>query len=149
MTSRRRLASSLLLGGAALAAFAAVAPSPVAVQADGRTPVAWRALDAAQTEAFHLGHAVYNTSWLPAGDGGGRRDGLGAPVRSLWRTAPLWGMSTALEGGRPVRLLHDGRARSIDEAIGWHDGNAAPARARYERMPAAERARLLAWISAL
>lgn len=77
------------------------------------------------------------------------RDVSGAPVPSLWRTAPLWGMGMALEGGRPVRLLHDGRARSIEEAIGWHDGNAADARARFDALTPEQRAQLIAWISAL
>lgn len=83
------------------------------------------------------------------GPGLADRDARGRPLRSLWRTAPLWGMSTALEGGRPVRLLHDGRARSIEEAIAWHDGDAAAARERFDALDAARRQRLLDWISAL
>ncbi len=77
------------------------------------------------------------------------RNLAGDPVPSLWRTAPLWGLSTAHEGGRPVRLLHDGRARSVEEAIGWHGGSAAPARARFDALDAAQRQRLLDWVSAL
>ncbi len=83
------------------------------------------------------------------GDALADRDVQGRPLRSSWRTAPLWGMSTALEGGRQVRLLHDGRARSIDEAIGWHGGAAAPARARFEALDASDRQRLIDWVSAL
>lgn len=77
------------------------------------------------------------------------RDVAGNPVPSLWRTAPLWGLSTAHEGGRTVRLMHDGRARDIDEAIGWHGGSAAEARHRYDRLDAKQRARLITWISSL
>lgn len=73
----------------------------------------------------------------------------GQPVASLWRTAPLWGMSTALEGGRPLRLLHDGRARNLDEAIAWHGGAASAARSRYEALSAADRQHLLDWLAAL
>lgn len=83
------------------------------------------------------------------GPGLADRDVHGAPLRSLWRTAPLWGMSTALEGGRPVRLLHDGRARSVEEAIAWHDGAAAGARQRFDALDAAQRQRLIDWVSAL
>ncbi|WP_240099535.1 di-heme oxidoredictase family protein [Thermomonas flagellata] len=77
------------------------------------------------------------------------RDGAGRPLPSRWRTAPLWGMSTALEGQRPLRLLHDGRARSLEEAIAWHGGQAAAARARFDALPAAQRERLLDWLQTL
>ncbi len=77
------------------------------------------------------------------------RDLQGRPLPSRWRTAPLWGMSTALEDGREVRLLHDGRARSIEEAILWHGGSASAARERYRQLDAEARQRLLGWVSAL
>lgn len=77
------------------------------------------------------------------------RDAAGRPLPSRWRTAPLWGMSTALEGQRPVRLLHDGRARSLEEAIAWHGGQAATARARFDALPVAQRQRLLDWLQTL
>ncbi|RMH94866.1 hypothetical protein EBB59_00805 [Lysobacter pythonis] len=77
------------------------------------------------------------------------RDVAGRSVPSLWRTAPLWGLSTAREGGRELRLMHDGRARSIDEAVGWHGGAAAAARERYDRLDQTERQLLLEWLSSL
>ena len=41
-----------------------------------------------------------------------------------WRTAPLWGVGlTELVNGHN-QLLHDGRARSVEEAILWHGGEA-------------------------
>nr|WP_255682007.1 di-heme oxidoredictase family protein [Luteimonas sp. BDR2-5] len=83
------------------------------------------------------------------GDALADRDIHGTPLRSRWRTAPLWGISTALEGGRPIRLLHDGRARSIEEAIAWHGGAAAPARARFDALHAEERQCLIDWVSSL
>jgi len=73
----------------------------------------------------------------------------GEPIPSRWRTAPLWGLSTAQEGARVLRLMHDGRARSVDEAIGWHGGSAAPARARYERLAPTQRQTLAGWVEAL
>ncbi len=33
---------------------------------DGRTPTSWRVLDSDEQAGFDLGHAVFNTSWLPA-----------------------------------------------------------------------------------
>jgi len=73
----------------------------------------------------------------------------GEAVPSLWRTPPLWGLSTAQEGARVLRLMHDGRARSVDEAIGWHGGSAAPARAHYDRLAPDERHLLTEWVGAL
>lgn len=52
---------------------------------------------------------------------------------SEWRTAPLIGL------GSRERLLHDGRARSLDEAVRWHGGEAAGARAAWLGLPEAER----------
>ena len=56
-----------------------------------------------------------------------------------WRTAPLWNLSAELAAGG---LLHDGRARSIAEAVRWHGGEAAGARARFASLPPGERAGL-------
>lgn len=78
-------------------------------------------------------------------------DGLADPApsdgrkASEWRTAPLLGVGRALSGGRP--LLHDGRARTVAEAILWHGGDAAAARDRYKSLPASERIRLEAFVA--
>ncbi|MDI9403941.1 MAG: di-heme oxidoredictase family protein, partial [Limnohabitans sp.] len=47
-----------------------------------------------------------------------RRDG-DATGRE-WRTPPLWGIGLIETVNGHTRLLHDGRARSIEEAILWH-----------------------------
>jgi CxxC motif-containing protein (DUF1111 family) len=61
-----------------------------------------------------------------------------------WRTAPLVGL------GRPGRrLLHDGRASSMDQAIRWHDGEALAARQRYETLDASLRQSLLDYLDGL
>lgn len=62
-----------------------------------------------------------------------------------WRTAPLWGIGTT---GR-TRFLHDGRARSPLEAVLWHGGEAAAARARVVAMPPADRAALIRYLESL
>lgn len=82
------------------------------------------------------------------GDGLADRRVDGAIVASRWRTAPLWGLGHELARGEPA-LLHDGRARSVEEAVLWHDGQARAVRRRFERLPAAERAALLDWVSKL
>ncbi|RMH66813.1 MAG: hypothetical protein D6683_18320, partial [Actinomyces sp.] len=39
-----------------------------------------------------------------------------------WRTAPLWGIGLLETVNGHRELLHDGRARSVEEAILWHGG---------------------------
>jgi CxxC motif-containing protein (DUF1111 family) len=45
--------------------------------------------------------------------------------------------------------LHDGRARSIEEAILWHGGEAAAAKENFRTMPAADRAAVIRFIRSL
>ncbi|MFN3208332.1 MAG: di-heme oxidoredictase family protein [Roseovarius sp.] len=66
-----------------------------------------------------------------------------------WRTAPLWGIGlTETVSGR-VTFLHDGRARSLLEAVLWHEGEAQPARDRVITMPPADRAALIRFLESL
>jgi CxxC motif-containing protein (DUF1111 family) len=58
-----------------------------------------------------------------------------------WRTTPLWGLGT-----RP-RLLHDGRAHTITEAILAHGGEADATRQRFALLPRSERAAFLAYLA--
>ncbi len=70
----------------------------------------------------------------------------GAASGREWRTAPLWGlrlMRQFLNGD--AFLLHDGRARSIEEAILLHGGEAQGARDRFAAL-AADRSALLAFV---
>jgi CxxC motif-containing protein (DUF1111 family) len=83
------------------------------------------------------------------GDGLADRTLDGDTVPGLWRTAPLWGMHAALVSGQPIHLLHDGRARSLEEAILWHDSEARAARDRYAHLSAVERRVLKEWIESL
>lgn len=66
-----------------------------------------------------------------------------------WRTAPLWGIGRAQEAAPDARFLHDGRARTIVEAILWHDGEARGARDRFRKLSGADRASLLSFIDSL
>lgn len=66
-----------------------------------------------------------------------------------WRTPPLWGLglvNTVLPGGK---FLHDGRARTLDEAILWHGGEAQPSRDAFAAAPAPDRAALLGFLRSL
>lgn len=66
-----------------------------------------------------------------------------------WRTAPLWGIGLTETVNGHTYMLHDGRARSVLEAILWHGGEAEAARRRVQAMPAVERARLLRFVNSL
>jgi CxxC motif-containing protein (DUF1111 family) len=77
------------------------------------------------------------------------RDVRGRAVHGLWRTAPLWGIGDASRFGPEASFLHDARARSIEEAILWHGGEAVSARDRFCALAAPERRALLRWIGTL
>ncbi|MFG1317722.1 di-heme oxidoredictase family protein [Xanthobacter autotrophicus] len=66
---------------------------------------------------------------------------------SQWRTAPLAGLSDALAD--ETGLLHDGRARTIQEAIAWHGGEAAEAARRFGALPMPDKAALVRYVSSL
>lgn len=66
-----------------------------------------------------------------------------------WRTPPLWGLGLVPVVNGERHLLHDGRARTIEEAILWHDGEAAAARLAYEQLSPATRAELEAFVESL
>jgi CxxC motif-containing protein (DUF1111 family) len=70
-------------------------------------------------------------------------------IASRWRTAPLWGLGYRVSFERFPTFLHDGRARSAEEAILWHDGEAARARERFEKLPAEQRKAFLHWLETL
>lgn len=61
-----------------------------------------------------------------------------------WRTAPLWGLGQ-VEGG----FLHDGRADTVQEAIDWHDGEAAGARDKYRALEKSARDDVIAFLFSL
>ena len=66
-----------------------------------------------------------------------------------WRTAPLWGLAAAVNESGAGLFLHDGRARSLEEAILWHGGEAEKSRDAYKALLPAERAALLGWLRSL
>ena len=62
----------------------------------------------------------------------GRPDG-GADGQE-WRTAPLWGLGLTQTVLPYASYLHDGRARTLEEAILWHGGEAERARERFRTL---------------
>lgn len=66
-----------------------------------------------------------------------------------WRTPPLWGIGLTETVSGHTFFLHDGRARSLLEAILWHGGEAEAARDRVAAMTAEQRSALLAFLASL
>lgn len=66
-----------------------------------------------------------------------------------WRTPALWGLGLAVTVSGRMALLHDGRARSVSEAILWHGGAATAAREAFRNLPRAEREALVRFVDAL
>jgi CxxC motif-containing protein (DUF1111 family) len=85
----------------------------------------------------------------------------GTATGSEWRTCPLWGNGTGASvmyptidafnpNGNPPpggTYLHDGRARSITEAILWHGGEAQASHDAFVALPATLRTALLAYVA--
>ena len=68
---------------------------------------------------------------------------------SEWRTAPLWGAGLHKAVNGNSQFLHDGRARSIEEAILWHGGEAEKAKQAFVSMDSTERLELLQFVESL
>jgi len=68
---------------------------------------------------------------------------------SEWRTAPLWGIGLVETVNGHTNFLHDGRARTLLEAVLWHGGEAAAARDRVRGMSAHQRKALVAFLASL
>ena len=107
---------------------------------------------AAATTLLHdMGDGLADDAPIEEGSASGRE----------WRTCPLWGNGTGSAvmypatdafdpNGHPppgAVYLHDGRARSISEAILWHGGEAQPMRDAFVAMSSEARAALVAYVA--
>jgi CxxC motif-containing protein (DUF1111 family) len=66
-----------------------------------------------------------------------------------WKTPPLWGLGLIPEVNGHQRLLHDGRARGVLEAVLWHGGEAEASKRQVLKMSRAERAALVKFVESL
>lgn len=67
-----------------------------------------------------------------------------------WRTAPLWGLGLAKDSqGGQMFLLHDGRAKSIEQAITFHGGEAASRRTAFNALSDTEKKQLVIFLESL
>lgn len=76
---------------------------------------------------------------LPEGDASGAE----------WRTPPLWGLghTAGVSGGEAY--MHDGRARTLEEAIAWHGGEGSRSRTSFGALPAMAKQQLLKFLRSL
>ena len=77
----------------------------------------------------------------------GRPDFLAGPRD--WRTPPLWGIGLSEQVNGSTHLLHDGRARTVLEAILWHGGEGKSAKDAFSKMSSDEREAVIAFVNAI
>jgi CxxC motif-containing protein (DUF1111 family) len=87
---------------------------------------------------------------MGSGDSGGipfQPHGTGQATLTMWRTAPLWGLSNMLKksGG----LMHDNGSKTIDAAIRRHGGEASTVVSNYKALNSTDSANLLAFLGSL
>ncbi|HEV2669083.1 MAG TPA: di-heme oxidoredictase family protein [Blastocatellia bacterium] len=106
--------------------------------------------------AFRVPKALGNKRFHPYGDfllhdiGTGPsilREGMPPEARNKIRTAALWGMGSRLASSDP--LLHDGSARTLEEAVQRHKNSAAQEAGKFQRLSKRERTRLLKFLRSL
>ena len=67
-----------------------------------------------------------------------------------WRTTPLWGLTANQQGNAEEQYyLHDGRARSLEEAILWHGGEAECSKQAFKALSIKEREDLINFLQSI
>ncbi|MFT5661823.1 MAG: CxxC motif-containing protein (DUF1111 family) [Sulfurimonas sp.] len=66
-----------------------------------------------------------------------------------FRTPPLWGIGLYKKMSSKVSLLHDGRARNIEEAILWHGGEAKETRELFKKLSKKDRNYLIEFLNSI
>jgi len=66
-----------------------------------------------------------------------------------WRTPPLWGIGARKNMRSENRFLHDGRAKTVAEAILWHGGEALVSQQKFTQLDKSQRDALLAFLDAI
>ncbi|OPX55551.1 CxxC motif-containing protein, DUF1111 family [Oceanospirillum multiglobuliferum] len=66
-----------------------------------------------------------------------------------WRTPPLWGIGLNQVVTGQENYLHDGRARTLEEAILWHGGEAQSSREGFKALSLEQRQQLIQFLESL
>ncbi|MBI2429114.1 MAG: thiol oxidoreductase [Ignavibacteriales bacterium] len=102
--------------------------------------------------------ALSNKTFYPYSDlllhdmGAGLDDGYteGTATTSEWRTPPLWGLGLSKNSqGGEYFLMHDGRARSITEAISMHGGEGLTSKNNFTNLSNSDKQKLLKFLESL
>ncbi len=109
------------------------------------------------TGAFHPKAEVRNQTIHPYTDlllhdmGPGLADNLpeGDASGAEWRTAPLWNIGYTAGVSSGEAYLHDGRARTLSEAIKWHGGEGEKAANAFNAMSTTDAAALISFLKSL
>ena len=110
-----------------------------------------------QTSDYHPLTELRNQTIHPYTDlllhdmGAGLADNMGEGLASgsEWRTAPLWNIGYTEYVSYDEAYLHDGRARTLEEAILWHDGEAKDSKEAFRTMSASDRNKLITFLKSL
>ena len=70
-------------------------------------------------------------------------------TRREWRTPPLWGVGSTAGVSGGEAYLHDGRARTLEEAVLWHGGESAQSNIRFRGLPEADRNAIISFLKSL
>ncbi|MEP1448844.1 MAG: di-heme oxidoredictase family protein [Paraglaciecola sp.] len=81
----------------------------------------------------------------------GLADGLeqGMASGTEWKTPALWGIGLVQTVNPDATFLHDGRARTIEEAVLWHGGEAQNSLTAFKQLSSEQRSHVLAFIESL
>jgi CxxC motif-containing protein (DUF1111 family) len=114
------------------------------------------------TETLKTGYSNYtglsNKTFHPYSDlllhdmGPGLDDGYteGSAKTYEWRTPMLWGLGLSPTAqGNNYYLMHDGRARSIEEAIQLHGGEASSIKTNFQNLSESDKANLISFLKSL
>jgi CxxC motif-containing protein (DUF1111 family) len=66
-----------------------------------------------------------------------------------WRTTPLWGIGLFQKTNGIPYYLHDGRARTLEEAILWHGGEAEKSKQQFMQLSKSDRDKLIKFLNSL
>ena len=110
-----------------------------------------------QTSDYHPLTELRNQTIHPYTDlllhdmGTGLADNMGEGLASgsEWRTAPLWNIGYTEYVSYDEAYLHDGRARTLEEAILWHGGEAEASKEAFRTMSASDRSKLITFLKSL
>jgi CxxC motif-containing protein (DUF1111 family) len=84
--------------------------------------------------------------------GPGLDDGYseGTATTPEWRTPPLWGLGLSqFSQGGEYYLMHDGRARTIEQAILMHGGEASDSKSLFQSLGESDKNKLLKFLESL